>query len=234
EEQQLGASDDAEGDVDAALLTTRELGDARVRLLLEPDGGDRLVDVTRVRVEAGEVPQLLAHRRGARLAGRLQHDAEPCLPGQVAVVGVDAEHAHLARRAVAVALEDLDGGGFAGTVGAEQGEGLSAADVEVDAAHGFDIPVPLAEPPHLDDVLRGGTACGHAPTLLARARPYLSRPVVPLSTIRWTPGAREWSHPVAFPPEWATRCDYSRGGCQPRARRVARMRATAARDAGVR
>src|SRR5690606_15669854 len=81
-----------------------------------------------------------------------------CLPGQVAVVGIDAEHAHLAGRAVAVALEDLDRGGFAGAVRAEQGEGLAAADVEVDNTHGLEILISLVEAPHLVDIL-----CGHAP-----------------------------------------------------------------------
>src|SRR5690606_9483810 len=88
EEQQLGASDDAEGDVDAALLAARELRDACTRLLLEADGGDHLVDVARIRIEPGEVTQLLAHGGGARLARRLQHDAEPRLPGEPAVLRV--------------------------------------------------------------------------------------------------------------------------------------------------
>src|SRR5690606_9871231 len=181
EEQQLGASDDAEGDVDAALLAARELRDAGARLLLEADGGDHLVDVARVRVEPGEVTQLLAHGGGARLARRLQHDAEPRLPGEPAVLRVGAEHAHLAGAAVAVALEDLDGGGLAGAIRAEQGEGLSAADVEVEAAHGLDLPVALAQPPHLDDSL-----CGHTPTLAPRTPLHLSYPVGSPSPIRWT------------------------------------------------
>src|SRR5690606_19213161 len=122
EEQQLGAPDDAEGDVDPPLLTAGELRDTGGGLLFEADGGDHLLDVARIRVEPGEVAQLLAHRRGARLAGRLQHDAELRLPGEGRVARVDAEYAHLAARAVAVALEDLDRGGFAGAVRAEQGE----------------------------------------------------------------------------------------------------------------
>ena len=99
EEEQLGPADDAEGDVDAATLPARELRDARARLLLEADGGDHLVDVARVRVEPGEVCELLAHRVLARLGRRLQHDAEARLPVEAAVRGVDAEHAHLAGRA---------------------------------------------------------------------------------------------------------------------------------------
>ena len=43
--------------------------------------------------------------------------------------GVVAEHADLAGVGAAVALEDLEQGGLAGAVGAEQGEQLAAADV---------------------------------------------------------------------------------------------------------
>ena len=70
EEEQLGVADDAERDVDAAALAARQLLDARARLLLEPDGRDHLVDLARVRVEPGEVRELLAHGRVALLAAR--------------------------------------------------------------------------------------------------------------------------------------------------------------------
>ena len=59
EEEQLGPADDAERDVDPAALPARELRDAGLRLRLEADGGDDLVDVARGRVEA---------RRSARAA----------------------------------------------------------------------------------------------------------------------------------------------------------------------
>src|SRR5690606_9051989 len=65
EEQQLGAANDAEGDVDAALLAAGEFRDAGPRLLGEPDSVDGLVDVARVRVEAREVGELLAHGHAA-------------------------------------------------------------------------------------------------------------------------------------------------------------------------
>ena len=132
----------------------------------EPDGGDDLVDAARVRVEAGEVAQLLGHGHHAGLAARLQHDAEPRLPRQAALARVDAEHAHLAARAVAVALEDLDRRGLAGAVRPEQREGLAAMDVEAHAVDGVVLPVVLAQVAHAHD----GFRFAHALSVAADAR----------------------------------------------------------------
>ena len=63
---------------------------------------------------------------------------------------VDAEHCDVAAVAPPVALEDLHRRRLAGAVGSQQGEHLAAPDLEVDAAHGLQIPVGLLEPAHLD------------------------------------------------------------------------------------
>ena len=197
EEEQLGAADDAEGHVDPSPLAARELRHPGPRLRLEADRRDHLVDVARVGKEPGEVGQLLAHGVVARLRRRLQHDAEPGLPVEVAVRGIDAEHADLARRAQAVALEDLDGRRLAGAVRAEQGEGLTAGDVEVDAVDGDDAAVRLAQSadPHRG-IRAGGKPAGgrarvgrchvHAPEPAGSRRPPAA-PVrsIPPSTDRW-------------------------------------------------
>ena len=52
EEQEVGVADDAERDVDPALLPARELADPGVALRVEPDERDRVVDVARLRVVA--------------------------------------------------------------------------------------------------------------------------------------------------------------------------------------
>ena len=70
--------------------------------------------------------------------------------------GVVAEHADLAGVRAAVALEDLEQGGLAGAVGAEQGEQLAAADVEVDAVERQDGAVGLAHARRADRRRRGG------------------------------------------------------------------------------
>ncbi len=73
----------------------------------------------------------------------------------VATFGVDPEDRHLAAVALAVALEDLDDGGLAGPVGAEQGEHLTAPHLEVDAPDRLEAPVGLGQTPNRDgNVLR--------------------------------------------------------------------------------
>jgi hypothetical protein len=89
--------------------------------------------------------------RGARVeAAALEHDPDPLLEAPVAALRVPPQNPHLARRAAPVALEDLDGRGFARTVWAEQAEHLTALDRERDAAHGLHVAVRLAQVCHLD------------------------------------------------------------------------------------
>lgn len=145
EEQQLGAPDDAERDVDATLLAAGELRDAGAGLRRQADGGDDLVDVAGARVVAGELPQLLAHREHPRLSRRLQHDADALPPAAVGAPRIGAEDAHVSRRAVPVPLEDLDRRGLTGPVGPEEREGLAALDVEGEPGHGHAIAVGLAQ-----------------------------------------------------------------------------------------
>jgi hypothetical protein len=68
----------------------------------------------------------------------LEDDAQSRAPRLVAVVRVDAQDPDLAGRPRAEALQDLDGGGLAGTVRAEQGEHLAPVQPEVDAVEHVD------------------------------------------------------------------------------------------------
>ena len=52
--------------------------------------------------------------------------------------------------------EDLKGGGFAGTVGADQSENFAAVDFKADAAHGFEGDVALPQIAHDDNGGVGG------------------------------------------------------------------------------
>jgi hypothetical protein len=131
----------------------------------EPDGGDDLVDVAGVGIDAREVGELLANGHVAALARRLQHDAQARLPGEAAPAGVDPEHAHLAGGAVAVSLEDLDRRALARPVRAEQGEGLAAEDVEAHAVEGRELAVGLAQ---VANAHRDVGLC-HVSTVAARA-----------------------------------------------------------------
>ena len=104
EEQQLGAADDAERDVEpAALPAGQRRSRASARFSARPDGLDHLVDVARVGVvrrrSGAPTPRTV---RSARSRALLQHDAEPRLRhSPVAVRRVGAEHADLAGVAVA-------------------------------------------------------------------------------------------------------------------------------------
>ena len=83
----------------------------------------------------------------------LQRDAEArAQPGLVGGPAA-AEHLHVAGGGLVEPLEDLDGGGLAGAVGAEQAEALAAAHDEVEAVDGDDVAVALDEAVHFDGVL---------------------------------------------------------------------------------
>jgi hypothetical protein len=91
----------------------------------------------------------LAHRHARIEAAALEDDADALLKLPIALRGVVSEHAHVARRPLPVALEDLDRGRLARAVGAEQPEHLTALDVERDPPHRLDGPVVLAQVAHL-------------------------------------------------------------------------------------
>ncbi len=146
EEHDLRVADEGEGDVEPAALAARELGGQGAGLRGEADKGDGVVDIARPRVVAGVQPQAFTHRQPRLRFGFLENDADLVPPGTAAGGGVDAEHAYLAGSAVAEPFEDLDGCRLARTVGAEEGEDLTAAHLEVDAPDGVSTPVALDEP----------------------------------------------------------------------------------------
>src|SRR4029453_15114665 len=102
------------------------------------------------RVVGAEQVQDLAHGELAEVAGGLEHDAPPLAEVPAAALGVGAEHLDLPGVAVPVALQDLHGGRLAGPVGPQECEALALGDLEVDAADGFQLPVPLAQPGYPD------------------------------------------------------------------------------------
>ncbi len=56
---------------------------------------------------------------------------------------IEAANADGAAVGTAQALEDFDGGGLAGAVGAEQAEDFALVDAKANAAHGLDVAVVL-------------------------------------------------------------------------------------------
>ena len=145
EEDQLGIADQAEPEVEPALLAARQAARAGVLLLLQADELDHLVDVARRVVVAGEDAQALAHGQRGVERRRLQDDAEPVAPCAAGALRVDSEHLDAAAVSLAVALEDLDGRRLPGAVRAEQPEDLARCDLEVDPPHRLERAVALAQ-----------------------------------------------------------------------------------------
>ena len=138
-------ADEGQGEVEPALLAAGERAHVGVGLLLQAGDRDDLLDVARVRVEVGEVPQRLARRDVAVHARRLQDDADALAQLPRMLLRIVAEHGDDPGRARPVALEDLDRGRLPGAVGPEQAEDLADGDLEVEAPDGLVLAVGLAQ-----------------------------------------------------------------------------------------
>src|SRR5262249_61193825 len=99
----------------------------------------------RMRVIAGEHRVCFAHRQALPQIRLLQHDADALAKLAARSLWVVAEHAHLARVARSIPLEDLDGGRLARAVWTKESEDLAFGDLEVDAAHRLDVAVRLPQ-----------------------------------------------------------------------------------------
>ena len=148
EEEELRVADERDAEVEPALLPARQGLHPRAGLLLEADELDHLVDIAGLRVVPGEHPVYLTHRQRRRHVRRLQDDPDPLAQRRAAMLGVDAEHRHVAAVAGAVPLENLDRRRLTGAVRPEQAEHLALLDGEADAADGFDLAVALAQLAH--------------------------------------------------------------------------------------
>src|SRR3954469_4529124 len=150
EEDQLRVADQRQAEVQPPQLAARQLARLHRLLALQPDERDDLVDVARVRVHPREVRERLAHADVAVDARLLQDDAHPLAQLARPPAGVEAQHRDLARPALAIALEDLDRRRLSRAVGPEQPVDLAPLDAEVDAAHGLDVSVGLAQAANFD------------------------------------------------------------------------------------
>ncbi len=124
--------------------------------------------------------QLFAHSHVARLATRLEHDPQPGLPVHATAMRVDAEHLCAPCGAVPVALEDLDRGALACAVRPEEGECLTASDVEADTVQCSDRSVVLAQVAHRNRGVRvgfGTVVSGHGSMMHCGAPGGLGPPV---------------------------------------------------------
>ena len=134
EEDDVGVADQRQCDIESPTLAARELAGAGVCLVGQPDQGDGVVDPAWRPVVAGVELEALPHGQAGLGLRFLQNDADPVPPRTAGLGRVDTQYADLAVCAFPEALEDLDRGGLAGTVGTEEGEDLAAVDFEVDPA----------------------------------------------------------------------------------------------------
>src|SRR5207302_6445974 len=109
---------------------------------------------------------------------RLQHDAYALAQGAAVRRGILAQHRHLSRAALAVALEDLHRGRLAGPVGPEQPEHLAALHRDVDRPHGLEGAVALAQTADLDRRARRGGIAHRRVSLTPDAACYQCTPLV--------------------------------------------------------
>src|SRR5580658_6008243 len=145
QEQDLGATDDPDGDVDSAALSARESTDIGVRVLAQIDQIEDLAHRARVRVEPREHGQGVAHGELGVEAGGLKDQADPGSPPAITAVGVDAQDSGGAAGWNGEAFEHLQGGGLAGPVGAEHGDQLAFGDLEAHAVDGRKVPEALGQ-----------------------------------------------------------------------------------------
>ena len=78
--------------------------------------------------------------------GRLQAHADAILERALGHFGVETEHFDLAFGTRPQTFQDFDGGGLPGSIGPQQAEDFAFADVEIDAADGFEIAVGFVQP----------------------------------------------------------------------------------------
>jgi hypothetical protein len=129
-------------------LAARQLLRAAVGDLGRAGEGENLVDVERVRVQRRHHRDQLPHVEVADELADLKHGAHDA--------GVDgglrrvAEDAHLTAVGVGQPEHQIDGGGLARSVRAEQRHGLAGVDGDADVAHGLDPAVGLGQPAQLD------------------------------------------------------------------------------------
>ena len=128
EEDEVGVAADREGEEDALLLASAELAEEAVFDALKLGDADDLGDGQRVGIVAAEEVDVLADAEGFGDAGDLQHGADAGAGGGVARVA--AEDADGAGGGGDEAEEQLDCGGFACAVGAEESDDFAGAERE--------------------------------------------------------------------------------------------------------
>ena len=134
EEDQVGVARQSQGEVQAAPLAARQLADLGVPHLGEFDDVEQVAERARVRVVAAPDVDELGYPSLPWEAALLQNHADPLAEPRRLGRWIEAEDADRAAGRRPEALQDLQRGGLARAVRAEQAEHFAVADVEVHAA----------------------------------------------------------------------------------------------------
>ena len=145
EEQQLGLADQRAGQRQPLALAAGELTDPGLGLLPELDQVDHLAGRRAAPIEAPEETDGLGDGELLRELGLLERDPEQGAERAIVAAPPPTQDDHLAGVGGRQAFADLDRGGLARAVGAEQAEALAGADLEVETGHGDDLSIGLAE-----------------------------------------------------------------------------------------
>ena len=135
EEDQVRVADEREREVEPPALAAGQGLRTSVSLLLKLDEPDHLIDTSTAGVVAAVHLDQFGDGQLALDAALLKHDPDPLVHCAFASCRVHGEHGGVAAVALAVALENLDGGRLARAVRAEQAEHLSLRYLETDPAH---------------------------------------------------------------------------------------------------
>lgn len=141
EDDQVVGPGGRQREADALLLAARELVDLAVGYLRDPGAVHDLGDRVRLGVQVAAELDQLAYGHVLHQAAALQHRAD--LAGVDGLRGRHAEEADRAGVGVAQAEQQVEGGGLAGAVGAEQGDRLTGVQPQRQVGHGTDVAVAL-------------------------------------------------------------------------------------------
>ena len=200
EEQHPRRVQQTAGDLQAALHAAGVGGHRAPPAIPEPDHLEHLAQPRPERrlghaVQVGVEAQVLLPRQVVVQRGVLEHQADVAAHGVPFGGDVVTRDPGGARSRVRQGAQDLDRGGLARPVRAEEAEGLSGGYLEVDAAHGLDLAVPLGQRADRD----------------SRSHPCASSPASSPSAARIRYSARRVSARIlpacwtcAAEPAWAT------------------------------
>ena len=163
------------GEPEALAHAAREGGDAVIRDFGELDPPQRrrhpvlALGLAHAHQPRG-VAKVLGRRHVIVEADGVRQISDPPLDRERLALGIVPQHPRLAFGEVGQPEQHQDGGGFAGAVRAEEGDDLTVADGEVEAADRLNGPEMLVHPVEADRA--GRAAAGVCPRCLARLKSH--------------------------------------------------------------